>query len=199
MFGSAQRIQRCLFDDGPRGSLMNYTEKQIADGERGIGVAYHEAGHAVIGRVLGLLCGEVTIIPSRTALGGAVVRQIPPRDQPMPHGLLVCYVKQLMAGREAEKVCWTVLDECGDENDRAMIDELRINSEHYGDRPLYLGSLRGVTARLVRQHKRSIEAVALTLIERQTMTSKEIVGAIGRSYGVHPDLMPFLSEFATGS
>lgn len=59
----------------------------------------------------------------------------------MPHGLLVCYVKQLMARREAEKVCWTVLDECSDENDRAMIDEFHTNSKCYG-RPLHLGSLR---------------------------------------------------------
>jgi hypothetical protein len=138
----------------------------------GIGVAYHEAGHAVIGRVLGLLCGEVTIIPKGTALGGAMIQQIPPRNQPMPHGLLVCYVKQLMAGREAEKVCWTVLDECSDENDRAMIDELHTNSKCYG-RPLHLGSLRGVTARLVRRHKGEIEAVALTLIKRQTMTARK--------------------------
>jgi ATP-dependent Zn protease len=33
--------------------------------------AYHEAGHAVIGRVLGLVCGSVTIVPDAAGFGCA--------------------------------------------------------------------------------------------------------------------------------
>jgi len=31
--------------------------------------AFHEAGHAVIGRVLGMACGQVTIVPDHDSLG----------------------------------------------------------------------------------------------------------------------------------
>jgi hypothetical protein len=45
---------------------MNCTHKQIADGKRGIGVAYHEVGRAVIGRVLGLGLSRARFWPYTT-------------------------------------------------------------------------------------------------------------------------------------
>jgi ATP-dependent Zn protease len=37
-----------------------------------ISIAYHEAGHAVRGRVLGLDCGSATIAPDDDAAGHAI-------------------------------------------------------------------------------------------------------------------------------
>ena len=35
-------------------------------------IAVHEAGHAVIGRVLGMECGPVTIVPDDDSLGHSI-------------------------------------------------------------------------------------------------------------------------------
>jgi hypothetical protein len=45
-------------------------------------VAYHEAGHAVIGRVLALPCGSATIVPDYDV---NTVREIPHQMREIPH------------------------------------------------------------------------------------------------------------------
>jgi hypothetical protein len=78
-------------------------------------VACHEAGHAVIGRVLRLVCGFATIIPNERFLGSAEIADpwaavdewtCPDEPDPIPPRLLRaafrCSIIAVMAGREAE-------------------------------------------------------------------------------------------------
>jgi hypothetical protein len=99
--------------------------------------AYHEAGHAVIGRVLGLVCGSVTIVPDAVGFGCATTKspqatldvwdargrcRLNGRDLTSVYR---AYIMELMAGREAaELCCGPGGDFIGDGNDIQQIDTL---------------------------------------------------------------------------
>jgi len=88
-------------------------------GEEKTAVAFHEAGHAVIGRMLQLSCGEATIVQDGDDVGGAYItnplHQWEPGDglrRPLVDGFCIA----LYAGAEAERVLLGAVDG-GDETD----------------------------------------------------------------------------------
>ena len=81
--------------------------------------AIHEAGHAVIGRMLGMVCGQVTIVPnlSEETAGVAITHDQwvtfgawEKRDKYRDVSAVVRgRIMTLMAGAEAEVVCiWSM-------------------------------------------------------------------------------------------
>lgn len=148
--------------------------------------AFHEAGHAVIGRVLGMTCGHATIVSDDDSSGHAIT------DDPLYivghwydrgkyrgdelrsifRGRIITY----MAGAEAER---EILGECtvGDGDDRYWIEDMAA----CGDAELpddlwvrYEPRMRRQARRLIRKHRKKIERVALSLMEKETLTADEI-------------------------
>jgi ATP-dependent Zn protease len=154
--------------------------------------AIHEAGHAVIGRVLRLLCGEATIEENQEAgeAGYAITadpfgiygawddRGIYRGD--MMASILKARIMTYMAGREAEEEC---IGHCegGDGDDlhqiALMADSLPVADDEL-DR--YERRLRARTRGLVRRHRTMIERVAGELLEHTTLEPERLDELVGR-------------------
>ena len=127
-------------------------------------VAIHEAGHAIIARVLGITINWVTIIPSDGFLGQCSMRWEPYARR---------YILALMAGHEAE------LEFLGSgNNDRA---DHELIAQAVRCQGLHEAPLRRQARRLVREHRILIERVAGALLERQTLTAHEVGELLARA------------------
>jgi len=149
--------------------------------------AYHEAGHAVIGRVLGLSCGSTTIKPDYDSVGHAIIfdpwlvlnnweKHGKYRD---PSSVFLARTISLMAGVESEEMILGQ-NQGGDNDDRYQIlltadSELNIPN---GDWERYEVRIRAQTRRLIRRHRLRIERVAQALLERGTLEADEIEAII---------------------
>jgi len=160
--------------------------------------AIHEAGHAVIGRVLGLTCGPATIVPNQAkeTAGVAIVQTVTKTasdwDQklyeywrsgssgPAPkcrdhRSAFRAAILTHMAGAEAENVILGQ-NRGGDGSDRLEIaklsDELGFSEAEWWER--YESRMRRQVRRLVSNHRDKIERVALALLEHQTLSAAEI-------------------------
>src|SRR5262245_52229508 len=102
--------------------------------------AVHEAGHAVIGRVLGMDCGPVTIVPDDDSAGHSVTfdpwvtyerweERGKSRGDDM-HSIYIGRILTLMAGAEAER---ELLGTChvGDGSDLYQIEDAAISSDAF--------------------------------------------------------------------
>ena len=150
-------------------------------------VAVHEAGHAIVGRALGLSCGKVTIEPEDmwrvvwSASGqleqvrdGVLEahaeiwrRWYPERDasrQELDHA----YVTMSLAGAEAERVIF------GNIEPDCNAGDLRITNRVIGDNPALLAKLRKKARSLVRKNRSDIERVAKSLLHRGTLFSMQV-------------------------
>ena len=152
-------------------------------------VALHEAGHAVIARIVGIPCGEAYVDLQRNPIGfanlGSCVetwsewrRQ---RRKRRPRTMFMGMAMAGMAGAEAERV---ILDRYlgGDTNDRACIDVLL-----KGAREGVEARLRSFTKALVRRHADSIIGVMRRLSRDITLSDEDIRSTIRlsrwRDYG----------------
>jgi ATP-dependent Zn protease len=146
--------------------------------------AYHEAGHAVIARVLDLAHGSATIIPNyeESEAGPVVIFdprllvnrwELSGRDRPYGAGLRA-YAMMAMAGRLAEI---EFLGRCrgGDGDDcrkvNFCLDSLGVPDSDFRR---YHRRLERFARQLVRRHRGRIERVAAALVERQTLAGEEI-------------------------
>jgi hypothetical protein len=165
--------------------------------------AHHEAGHAVIARVLGLLGGAATINPNHLfkSYGGSetgFVETIEHWGRPISEGgnkkfvrrSLACgyraNVMMSMAGREAERECLGTsrgndrfgLDHLdGDRVDLADIDELMPKIYPGASRAEWSrrqDRLRRMTRVLVRRHRDKIERLARALLQHRTLSGRAI-------------------------
>lgn len=157
--------------------------------------ACHEAGHAVVGRVLGLGCGRVTIVPDATGVGCATIKSPlaildlwDARGRCRYNGrdlrsVYRAYIMSLMAGREAAELCCGPGGSfVGDGDDIRQIETL-IRRTYDRDRVIWLSPpvadfrldrLRRAARALSIRHRDKIERVARALIERRTLSPEAI-------------------------
>ena len=139
-------------------------------------IATHEAGHAVIARVLTLACGGASIQPDYDA-GGAghsiiadplVTASVWDRrwkfrnDGAVYRARIIAY----MAGTEAEAELLGAA-QGGDGDDRYQIDMMAEQLDRYD-----LDRLRAMTRMLVRRHRHRIEGVAATLLTERKLSGR---------------------------
>jgi hypothetical protein len=140
--------------------------------------AHHEAGHAVIGRVLTLVCGYATIVPNYAENeSGHSIAEDPliccsewerrgkvRADNAEYHARLITF----MAGKEAADICLGKGDD-GDGDDR---DQIALMMEEItADDPARLEArLRKFTRMLVRRHRSLIERVAKALMRHNRLS-----------------------------
>ena len=158
--------------------------------------AIHEAGHAVIGRVLGMVCGHTTIIPNEaegeaghsiTAVPTMVwyecekqyfaqlkrgLRPLKYRDYgPVLRGRIIT----CMAGAEAEHVLLGG-SPGGDDDDRyqiALMAESRWAFSSDEEWQRYEPRMRRQARRLIRKHRDKIERMAEGLLQRKSLTPED--------------------------
>jgi hypothetical protein len=163
-------------------------------------IAIHEAGHAVIGRILTLPCREATIKPDFDegwagyshhgefwSADAEWLRRGKCRTG-QPH-LQIAHVINLMAGAEAEI---ELLGNCegGDGNDRKEISAIGRQFDFSEAR------LRKMTRMLVRRHRALIERVADALLAETTLSGPDLDKLVGRSIDdVKPNMSAELIAF----
>ena len=135
--------------------------------------AIHEAAHAVIGRILGMNCGSVSVVADDDSTGHSICadpwatmhswdRRGHFRDA---RSVFVGRVLTYMAGAEAEVA---ILGICagGDGDDREQISEM-LETREIGavddNRPRLEARLRRAARMLVHRHQRAIEQLATAL------------------------------------
>lgn len=143
--------------------------------------AIHEAGHAVIGRVMAQACGGVTIEPDLSEWTAGYAVTADPwatmhawdsagrwRDfSSIVRGRIITY----MAGRYAEEAFF---GECagGDEDDRHQIDSML--AEVTEDPALLRGRLEKFSRAAVHRHRVAIRILASELEHRRRMAEDEV-------------------------
>lgn len=153
--------------------------------------AVHEAGHAVVGRKLGIVCGPATIVADDDSAGHSItadpwvtvqawdVRERWRGDN--YRSAMIGRILAVMAGAEAERV---LLGECegGDEEDEYQVGmmiysiggRLRPTGDEDADHDYFVGQLRRHCQRVVRRHWADIERVAEALRVRQTLAGDDL-------------------------
>ena len=153
--------------------------------------AYHEAGHAVIGRVLTLHCGRATIRPNyaEAEAGHAITHDpyaclnewrkrghVRDSQDSVYHARIITYT----AGAEAE-MALLGSKMIGDGDDRYQItlmsEELHRDTNWDKLEP----RLRAMARMLVPRHSKRIDRVANALLARTTVSAKALDKIVGRS------------------
>ena len=166
--------------------------------------AYHEAGHAVIARVLTLAAGKATI--KRDFAGGcagfsivadpyACICEWGKRGKVRQSDVAVWYARIItyMAGAETEAVLLG-MNAIGDGDDRLQIgrmaEELACGFDEFWNRIEV--RLRAMTRMLIRRHRYRIERVAKALLKETTLTGRRLDKLVGRSVNDVKVNAPFL-------
>jgi hypothetical protein len=150
--------------------------------------ATHEAGHAVIGRVLNVPCGDASIadgiacgfdIEQRVSgrlgiagIGSSAETWREWRHQGRPRCLrsvLIARAIAFMAGAEAEIAFFGENIPDGDSYDREGVAEIIVGAPKWVE-----SRLRSFTRTLVHRHKDSIEAVSRRLLRDVTVSDGEV-------------------------
>ena len=152
--------------------------------------AYHEAGHAVIGRVLGMTCGGATTVPNFEELeaGHAIthversISDWDARGRWRWKSMFRARILMLMAGRESEI---EVFGKAPDARfgDGADLREIARTMEEADVDDALLAKMRVKTRGLVRRHRDAIRSVAKALIRKRKLSSEQI-DKIVTSFGV---------------
>ncbi|MBR1149336.1 hypothetical protein [Bradyrhizobium sp. JYMT SZCCT0428] len=146
--------------------------------------AIHEAGHAVIGRALGLKCGGASIVRDGQFAGFADI------EDPDESGILSGwrargryrkpnlpwrgFILAKMAGAEAEAVLLG-LSKGGDADDRYRIEEMLDNADLTFDQwDRREPRMRATTRRLIRYHEAAIKSVAAALLIYEALSAENI-------------------------
>lgn len=158
--------------------------------------AVHEAGHAVIGRVVTLPCGGASIVPDDDlgSYGAAIVGSADDawhewqlREKFRDYTSAVrARIITAQAGHEAEAEILGVATG-NDDDDRevaaACAEDLGVPAER---EEAALDRLRRAARQLARRHRTDIERVAAALQERSTLTAEEIDALLPAGFMAHP-------------
>jgi ATP-dependent Zn protease len=152
--------------------------------------AIHEAGHAVANRVVGMACGEASIVPDDDEMSAGVAIVEKPQlierawKRVQPHGeSVICgRIIGFMAGREAEIIAFGTTHEIDDGNDRRQIE---LMAEQAGVSEAYLARLRTKVGPLLRRHWYKVERVAESLLIRKTLSGPDIDALIRKATTSH--------------
>jgi ATP-dependent Zn protease len=153
--------------------------------------AYHEAGHAVIGRVLALPCGAATIKPDfNNGIAGTSITpgpyvceaELEKRGKMRLHRDAIWHARIMvsMAGAEAE-IELLGSKALGDGEDRLEIQKIVSEFCRVDFWNKLEPRLRAMTRMLVRRHKPRIERVAEALLAKTTLSAKALDKLVGRS------------------
>jgi hypothetical protein len=144
--------------------------------------AIHEAGHAVIGRVLDMVCGAVSIEPDDDSAGHSICadpwvtfgdwdRRGKYRDfRTVIRGRMMTF----MAGAEAEReIIGRFRGGDGDDQDQIalMVEGAGFDEQDLGRRDR---RLRQATRHLVRRHRATIDRVAAALIRQGRLEADQV-------------------------
>jgi len=157
--------------------------------------ACHEAGQAVIGRVLRLTFGHVTIKPDSDTVGHVIIRDPWQTIQDWeerqhfrdPASAFRGTIIARIAGREAElEIFGTQGDEGDYHDDEMQIALLLQDAEPWGDPDRFKTRLRAKTRGLVRRHRQSIERIAQALLSKSVLTQDAVEAIMAQQ----SDLIP---------
>ena len=157
--------------------------------------AIHEAGHAVTGRMLSLVCGTASIVHGETTMTCGFSVTEPPlviEDAWFTRGkhrgvratlsILHGQIMTNMAGREAEIIAFGEQDVGADRDDMLEID--RLANYAGGTATIFshahLERLRLKVRPLLRRHWHEVVAVAEALLIKKTLTGPQIDAIIGK-------------------
>jgi hypothetical protein len=131
-------------------------------------VAFHEAGHAVIARKLGLSCGMVTLEPAMNGPKAEIAwRYYPKRPNATQEQANAAFAIAMYAGREAERMICGEPEEGTDRHDRELAHDA------VGDDPGLESELRAWAAAMVQEHRETIEWFARALLQSGTLIPLE--------------------------
>lgn len=135
--------------------------------------AIHEAGHAVIGRVLGIPCGEASILADEDSSGHSITGDVWAtlsawESRGKFRDVRSSYLARIvtyMAGAEATtEILGLAMEEAGDEEDERQISLMLDDVGGYSEE-----RVRAATRHLVRRHRGKIEEVASILEAASTL------------------------------
>jgi Peptidase family M41 len=140
-------------------------------------LAYHEAGHAVVGYVLGLEIEQVTINPSETSLGQCRYRGW---DDEEAGADLDTQLLFILAGAVAEEIAMGAASRSADERKALGLARLRDDSEEEAARRA--AGVRWLTARFLERHWPVVKALAMALRKHRDLDGPQATGIIDRAF-----------------
>lgn len=189
-FDKAYEIIIAGFEKKDR-SYINETDKQIT--------AYHEAGHALVSRILlpNVKVKKVSIIPSTKGAGGYTLN-IPPNTMYYTKANLINNIKVALAGRAAEDIIFgkanittgaegdikhatnillSMIKHYGMFDDTGMLNyELIEGSSHkiFELSSKFINDLYTEVLNLLNENKEKLDKIAFTLIEKELLEEEEL-------------------------
>jgi len=173
---------------GPRWGIIMARRWHVKTAAELRRTAIHEAGHAVTGRMLSLVCGTASIVHGETTMtcGFSVIEDAwftrgKHRGVRATLSILHGQIMTNMAGREAEIIAFGEQDGA-DRDDVLEIDRL---ANYAGGTATifshaYIERLRLKVRPLLRRHWHEVIAVAEALLIKKTLTGPQIDAIIGK-------------------
>ena len=191
-------INRALLDEAWLKQLMEGHLKKNRDKQNVELVAWHEAGHALAGLLLGQDLTKASIIPATSGAGGATF--ITPKKlglftaQELEEQVMMLYAgrnAELLLTKDAKKVTTGASNDIEKATDfiRRMVTEYGmtetfglLNLEILDDKPdtitdemvTIAKQLNAKSLQLLQEHQEMLRDIAQALIEKETLTGKEI-------------------------
>lgn len=170
-------------------------------------VAWHEAGHAVLGKLAGMDVSKVTIIPSTSGAGGVNII-IPKKMGLYTIEELKAQIRMAYAGRCAEymlfgdkervttgassdikqatELIYSMIAQYGMSEEYGMLNltDLRVDNSKILDKAVALAkALEEETLALLEEHRDMHQEIVNVLLERETISSEELTAIYNKYVG----------------
>jgi hypothetical protein len=148
-------------------------------------LAYHEAGHAVVGYVLGLEIERLTIVRSETCLGRCFYREWDDSEAAHdPERRLLLF----LAGPIAEEIATATLSRALDE--RRALDLARAGARSDADAARVVAGARSSLGRFLASRWPAVQAVAVALRKDRELDGARTMHLITRAFRAMGGLVP---------